>query len=217
MFYLTYASSLLFLLPSPLLFQYLLPNRPYPPSLLCLLIHILFPDPSAPSTHLLPPRPFSPYLESCQRCPEQINSPQRVKIKIPRFHSTPHPPLTTSSLAPDSFKSPRMLTRSVNPAGGPGVTSSRPQDRLRHPLPARHRPFLCKSTQAATTKGPFENLCKSKSRIISNNRWHPIYAVCEASIASHTDCSNLTRLWLQRAAEQTDGVNYPAKEFAGSL
>lgn len=170
MFYLTYASSLLFLLPSPLLFQYLLPNRPYPPSLLCLLIHILFPDPSAPSTHLLPPRPFSPYLESCQRCPEQINSPQRVKIKIPRFHSTPHPPLTTSSLAPDSFKSPRMLTRSVNPAGGPGVTSSRPQDRLRHPLPARHRPFLCKSTQAATTKGPFENLCKSKSRIISNNR-----------------------------------------------
>lgn len=170
MFYLTYASSLLFLLPSPLLFQYLLPNRPYPPSLLCLLIHILFPDPSAPSTHLIPPRPFSPYLESCQRCPEQINSPQRVKIKIPRFHSTPHPPLTTSSLAPDSFKSPRMLTRRVNPAGGPGVTSSRPQDRLRHPLPARHRPFLCKSTQAATTKGPFENLCKSKSRIISNNR-----------------------------------------------
>lgn len=189
------------------------------------ILHLFFVSSSTSSSPIPPPHQHisshpvhSPHISNrVKDVPSKSIPPQRVKIKIPRFHSTPHPPLTTSSLAPDSFKSPRMLTRRVNPAGGPGVTSSRPQDRLRHPLPARHRPFLCKSTQAATTKGPFENLCKSKSRIISNNRWHPIYAVCEASIASHTDCSNLTRLWLQRAAEQTDGVNYPAKEFAGSL
>lgn len=167
---------LLMLLPSSSFFPPLYYSSIFSP--IVHILHLFFVSSSTSSSPIPPPHQHisshpvhSPHISNrVKDVPSKSIPPQRVKIKIPRFHSTPHPPLTTSSLAPDSFKSPRMLTRRVNPAGGPGVTSSRPQDRLRHPLPARHRPFLCKSTQAATTKGPFENLCKSKSRIISNNR-----------------------------------------------